>query len=65
MGSHHQTWHAVSEEDQSPAAAVWRLPARDARQEEEGEQCSSQVFSLTKHKTVGDNQPECVTSPAV
>lgn len=37
MGSHHQTRHAVSEEDQSSAAAVGRLPARDARQEEEGE----------------------------
>lgn len=30
MGSYHQTRHAVSEEDQSPAAAVGRLPARDA-----------------------------------
>lgn len=36
MGSHHQAWHAVSEENQSPAATVWCLPARDACKEEEG-----------------------------
>lgn len=46
MGSHHQAWHAVSEENQSPAAPVWRLPAWDACQEEEGELYTVCVFSM-------------------
>lgn len=46
MGSHHHTWHAVAEEDQSTAATVWRLPAWDARQAEEGEQSSLWAFSV-------------------
>lgn len=36
VGPYHQTRHAVSEEDQSPAPTVGRLPARDACQEEKG-----------------------------